>query len=224
MTGRTPSLYRIISILFLSLALAGGGQARAAGAADQAPAQVIADLQKAIDARDAQKVEQCVDLSATISKAVDDSSRLLGPAIASGQVRLNPVLSLALGGLGSLDQASVAAVKSLMVAETRKFVIYGVESGSFAGKPQKDYSKDGGLFLSFGNLSTDRKEFGPARLLSLKGDRAEVATSLRDYGNGHNYPLTLLLARSGDRWRVVSVENTEELTKLLIDESQKRQR
>ncbi len=86
---------------------------------------------------------------------------------------LNPLRNIAVAMTPNV--ATKKAAMAFLTEESRKFTLYGVGSGSFAGRPipaAQAANLDGGIFLALGSISTQRKEFSPGKLLEQQGNKA----------------------------------------------------
>ena len=197
--------YRVTPVILLVFVLVFGSGCPAASAAKPGPEDSIGMLQKGIDERDRDLVEKYMDIDALVGKAVD---QLLADEEVLREAGKNPAIALvlALGGNGG------EALRTLLAAEAREYVGYGVSSGAFAGKPEKTASNYQSIFGKvFRGGEKDRKRFGPATVKSREKDTAIVSTTLLD-GPKRVYPLDLKLERQSGVWRIVGLANTDVLT------------
>jgi len=197
--------------------------AAGAGAAET-PAAALAGIQKAIDANDQAALEKYVDLRGIISRGVDQFVADYAAHPPGGEG--DPMLDMLAGGLAA--ESGVAAdrsMKLMLVEETRKFVIRGVASGDFSGRPsQRQDLPEGGIFsVLFADASTARKELRDVRVQSVKGDRATATARVFDHGSKRGYPVQLALGRKPQGyWQVTDVTNMTELIRIVRKEAEAR--
>ena len=187
------------------------------------PADLPATIQTAIDGQDSALALGCLDLDSLVETLLNKNLPLINEQIRQGRLVLNPPLALALAAMNAAGPASGTMVKNFLTAELRKFIVYGVESGSFAGRPlDKDrlHQMDGGVFSHLGQISTARKVLGPAILMEQDEDSALVRTELFDAGARRSYPLELRLQKKQDQWQINEIENVEELARTLTGNQQ----
>jgi hypothetical protein len=128
-------------------------------------------------------------------------------------------------GAGLDSQSADAATQSmrlLLVEEIRKFVVRGVASGSFSGRPSgPEVLPDGGIFsVLFADTSTARKELRSVRAWPEQ-EGARATAKLYDCGLQQSYPLHLRLAAQPDGfWKVVDVENMADLIRMVRKEAE----
>lgn len=212
-----------ISLLALMICLdltgwAGGGLA--AGA--ESPEALPGLLQQAVDSKDGEAALARLDLERVITRIFSETLPQINESVQRGEIILNPPLAAALGSLNSGNAMMQRTATVFLTAEIGKLIVYGVESGSFAGTPLPEDERrllDGGVFSQFGDISLARKEFSGTRLIGREGDSAVIWTELFDYGVGRAYPLVLGLELTDGLWKVVSIDNAAELYKELLGQS-----
>lgn len=183
------------------------------------PENIPAILQRIIDERDSAACDTRLDFDGLMGNFLDEALPYLKEAAVSGKIRLEGPLPMLLSALSSDQPAARMAARMMLSSETRKFVLYGVNSGSFAGSPlppEQLSGLDGGLFASFGKISAARKEFRGGKLLKQDNDSAEIATTLFDLGSRKSYNLTLGLKKHNSRWKVISIRNAATLLDSLL--------
>lgn len=214
---KTPKILLACIAAFLALALVFARVWQAEGA--EQPEDVPQQLQRAIDTNDWSAAKPHLDTQALVGGFINDSLDELNQAAMEGDFKVSGPLAFALASLNSGNAATKQAGITFLSTEINKFTHYGVESGAFSGKmrPDSEIQKlDGGLFLQYGKISRERKEFGPASLVSRNGDTAIVKTSLKDYHNGQVYPLRLEMQEKDGVWKAVKVLNAADLVKLFM--------
>ncbi|MDL2307701.1 hypothetical protein LJC48_06750 [Desulfovibrio sp. OttesenSCG-928-C06] len=181
---------------------------------EEQPESIPAILQQIIDKRDSAACEERIDFNAVSGHFFDDALPYLNEAVASGKIKLEGALPLLLSSLNSGQPAARIGARAMLGSEARKFVLYGISSGSFAGNPlpkEQLAQLDGGLFASLGSVSTARKEFRNGKQLSNDGTNAVVSTTLFDHGSRKAYNLNLGLEKRGTSWIITSIQNVESL-------------
>lgn len=184
----------------------------------------LANIQRAIDRNDHVLLEKYVDLRGIITRGVDRfvADYAANPPGGEG----DPLMEMLTGGLSrEADSAAAMSMKMMLVEETRKFVIRGVASGDFSGRPAKEAAlPDGGLLaILFADASTARKELRDLRVNPAKGDTATAEATLHDFGSERNYPVQLgLRLQPEGYWRVTDVKNMADLIRRVRKEAEER--
>lgn len=196
----------------------------APGSAAETPSAALAGIQRAIDANDHVMLEKYVDLRGIIARGVDQfvADYAAHPPGGGG----DPMLDMLAGGLAAQSgTAADQSMKLLLVEETRKFVVRGVASGDFSGRPsQRQDLPEGGLFSAlFADASTARKELRAVRVQPPKGDRTTASATVFDHGSKRGYPVQMGLKRQSEGyWRVTDVNNIAELIRIVRREAEAR--
>lgn len=204
-------------VLILCLAITTAG-----AASPERPEKLPALLQAYIDAKDSASAMPHLDLERIITGIFDDTLPQINESVKNGEIILNPPLAAALGSLNSGNAVTKRAAVIFLTAEIGKLLAYGVDSGSFAGRPLPENERmmmDGGVFSKFGDISLERKEFSEGELLRESGKTALIRTRLYDHGVSQAYVLQLRLELEGGQWKVTSVENAADLYKKLLTHS-----
>lgn len=190
----------------------------------EAPEVAVRGIQQAIDSQDPDLLEKYLDVRGTIARGVDVFLTDLVERPPSAKAA--PLLQILTGGLGTESGQKIATpMKDLLVEETRKFVVWGVGSGNFAGKPRAGSPRSDGGILSmlFADASIAHKELGEVRCSAPKDDLSVATTSLFDHGSERRYPLQLTLQRQeAGHWRVTEIRNIRELIALVRQEAEAR--
>ena len=173
--------------------------------AASSPEESIHRLQEGVDNAETERVLSYLDIDQVVGRALDAALKHEEVLRITKQY---PPLAFALslgGGLGT------GVIQDFLTAEVKQFVLYGVSSGAFAGRPHSGKPKPGGLMdgLLRGGAK-DRKIFGEAITRHREGDTALVSTSLFDAGSGETYPLELKLERQNTLWRVMEITNIQQ--------------
>jgi hypothetical protein len=183
------------------------------------PAALMRIWQQGIDGLDSAPVLERLDLESLLGTGIQEGLPLLNKSVRSGELRLSPPLALALSALNSGNEEMRAVALRFVSVEAGKFIAYGVDSGSFAGKPlpAAELTRlDGGIFSQFGTAPARRKVFSATKVLKQEGKNALISTNLIDEGNGRSYALELDLQKREAGWIVIGVHNILELyTELL---------
>lgn len=194
--------------------------APAAQAASPArPEALPAALQKAIDAKDSEAALRHLELERVIAGIFDETLPQINESVKKGEITLNPALAAVLGSFNSGNAVTRRTASIFLNSEVRKLLVYGVESGSFAGAPLPEDERmmmDGGVFAKFGDVSLARKEFSSTRLLREEGNTALIQTRLYDYGVKRAYILQLRLELVGGVWKITHINNAADLYKELL--------
>ena len=196
---RNVLLIRVGMALFAAMLVVGLGCSVAAAR----PETAIITLQKGMDACDLALVEKHLDIDAVVKKG---SAQVLADKEIAAEAAKHPALGLmfALGG----NAAGNEALLSLLTAEAREYVEYGVQSGAFAGKEKAGHPPYQGLFSkAFRGKGKDKKSFGPVKILKQEKETAVIATTLTEGAKKRTYPLQLRLERHNAAWRVTELVN-----------------
>lgn len=189
--------------------------------AAETPEQSLRKIQQAIDTRDTALLERCIDLNGVIAGATDIFVETMGKQVASNSKGVSPMLAMLVASMkDGADSQAAQSVRTLVTGETRKFVLHGVASGKFAGKPVKDVKQDGGLFSPlFEGASVSRKEIRSIKNVRRNGDSATASMEVYDHGSENAYPVNVRLVQTGDMWQVREVTNAAELVSRIRTES-----
>ena len=98
-------------------------------------------------------------------------------------------------------------VRSLLLNETRAFVLNGISSGAFAGKKPSGTAAQGLLAPLFADASTGRKEIKSVGQARRDGDGWLVPFVVHDGGNGESYDVTGRVTPVNGEMRLTSVAN-----------------
>ena len=182
------------------------------------PEQAVRDAQSAIDAKNADRFEQLVDVGRILGTATD----LLLAEADRPDGRLPPILAIMLSSVK--DSQALAGLRTLITREIHIFVRYGILSGNFAGKPDQSVRPGGMLAPLFSNASLGRKELRIAGPSSPDGnDQVFLPVELKDCGNGNTYPLLLRLQRNSTDWRITEIVNLPDIWDAIQAEAKAQQ-
>ena len=162
---------------------------------------------------------QAVDIDSVLSSGFDSLIAALQKEVQAGNIGGdNAMLTMAVMGLTSGDGKNMEIFRQLLSSEAKSFVSAGISGGYFAGKPNGKVNGNAGVFSSLlKDISKERKQLVPGKVLSQKDGQATVTGSLVDGGAG-KFPLKLRLEETGGRWQVKEVLNAQEL----LQEAQRR--
>lgn len=173
-------------------------------AAQESPAKAVENVQSALDTGDITLFEQHVDMDALVRGGVE---YFLDDAKNGDGSQLPPVLAMIMSTVGQTETGKMS-LHSLVVSEARNFVVYGVQSGNFAGSNLGNVPPPEGLLAPlFAEASLGRKEIRQARAPKMRGSDCLISFVVYDYGNGRSYPVTGLWQVVKGHWRMVKVEN-----------------
>jgi hypothetical protein len=210
-------LYRYIFFLALGLFCAPTW-------AGESPVTSLASIQRAVDGNDHALLEKYVDLRGIIARGVDQFVADYAASPPGGEG--DPLMEMLSGGLArESGSAASQPMKMMLVEEARKFVIRGVASGDFSGRPSKEATlPDGGLLsILFADASTARKELRDLRVNPASGDTATAEATLYDFGSERNYPVQLgLRLQPEGYWKVTDVKNMADLIRRVRKEAEER--
>lgn len=191
----------------------------AAAAQTASPRQCLLEAGKAIDAADVSAFERLVDVDAILEEALDLFLReAQKPEVAR---QLPPMLAILFSQAGPRD-SGVGTVRSLLLSESRAFVLNGVSSGAFAGREPTGKDAQGLLAPLFANASTGRKEIRSVGRARPDGSGAQgwlVPFVVHDAGNGRDYEVLGRVSLVEKAFRLTSVKNLDALLRRIIEES-----
>jgi hypothetical protein len=147
----------------------------------RSPAYSIGRLARAVETRDWAKFEMYVDVDMVVSHAVDDSYDALLDRDS---------------GLGELSASLGASLKPALVEQSKKVLRDTVESGRIR------FDNRLGPFGSYAIA---------ANVETLERGADEAVVSIPVPLAGRQTDLILRMERSGDHWRVIRIENIEDL-------------
>ena len=194
------------------------GQAEETRVPPESPADLPALLQQGIEARDSAFVLQRVDMESILSAVITENLLQINAKAGRGELPLSPPLAAALSALNSGGETIQGAAKAFLAAELRKFIAYGVESGAFAGAAPPAAARslmEGGVFAELGIPFTRKTFLPPTQLLRQDEKNTLIQVQLYDEGSKKVYPLRLNLNDNGTLWKIIRVDNMEELLGLL---------
>ena len=201
-----PARLAVLLALILVAALPARAAAPAAGASTaDAPARCLAEAAAASDNADVAAFERQVDVDAILEQAMGEVMRVMEqPETAAGMPPLlGLVFSQAAGDGG-------AAVRTLLKNEARAFILNGVASGAFAGRPVKG-GGSGLLAPLFADASLGRKEIRDVGNPTADGEGWLMPFVVHDSGNGEDYAVVGRFSPTETGCRLTSVENLPEL-------------
>lgn len=177
------------------------------------PRQCILEAGSAVDKSDVTAFEKQVDVDAILEQALNLFVRRAQDPEAAKD--LPPMVALLFTQAASKE----GNVRSLLLNETRSFVLNGISSGAFAGKKPTATSSQGLLAPLFADASTGRKEIKNVGQARRDGDGWLVPFVVHDGGNGESYDVTGRVTTSKGEMRLTSVANMESLLRKVAAES-----
>ncbi|MDR2056625.1 MAG: hypothetical protein LBQ10_12285, partial [Desulfovibrio sp.] len=114
-------------------------------------------------------------------------------------------------------------VRNLLISETRAFVLNGVGSGAFAGRPPSGRAAQGLFAPLFAGASTGRKEIRDIGLPRAEGGEWIIPFVVHDFGNGESYPVLGRMRPAEGGFRLAAVENLEEIMSRVNEERKKQE-
>ena len=188
----------VISELIIVLMLSVVSNANASG-----PASCPAAIGQAIAKADATSFERLVDVDVIIVQAIDlFLTEMRKPDVSR---KMPPMLAL----LFASNQGS--AIRSLLLTESKNFVLAGVSSGAFAGRPSQGKTAQGLLAPLFADASKGRKEIRNIGQPLKSSDGWLVPFEVHDFGNGLDYPVLGRIVHKEGQWRLASIENMADI-------------
>lgn len=212
--GYTMRILSALFIVFLFLAAPA-----LAATAPKSPELLPALLQEAIDAKNSNAGMHHLDLDKISASIFEETLPQINQSVQKGELILSPPLAAALGSLNSGNAATKRMAMLFLTAEVRKLLIYGVDSGLFAGDPLSENERmlmDGGVFSKFGDVSMGRKELSPGVLLQKDEKSALVETKLYDHEFKQNYLLRLRMELQYNIWTVTAIDNAVDICQVLL--------
>ena len=168
--------------------------------------ECLREAQAAIEAKNTARFLHVVDVEGIAREA---AGFVLEKADATSLPPL-PALMLSsarLGGRQALDN-----LRELLAQEIKAFVLYGVESGHFAGVPDRRVRPSGMLAPLLSDVSLGKKTLTPAGPESFdKSGRSFLPAILHDAGNDQSYPLLLGLGSTASGRRITEIVNLPDL-------------
>ena len=177
------------------------------------PRQCILEAGSAVDKSDVAAFEKQVDVDAILEQALNLFVRRAQDPEAAKD--LPPMVALLFTQAASKE----GNVRSLLLNETRAFVINGISSGAFAGKKPSPTASQGLLAPLFADASTGRKEIKNVGQARRDGEAWLVPFVVHDGGNGESYDVTGRVTTVNGAMRLTSVANMESLLRKVAAES-----
>jgi len=177
------------------------------------PRQCVLEAGAAVDKSDVTAFERQVDVDAILEQALNLFVRRAQDPEAAKD--LPPMVAL----LFTQAAAKEGNVRSLLLNETRAFVLNGISSGAFAGKKPSGTAAQGLLAPLFADASTGRKEIKSVGQARRDGDGWLVPFVVHDGGNGESYDVTGRVTPVNGEMRLTSVANMESLLRKVAAES-----
>lgn len=197
----------LLSLLCFMLVWATSARAaaNAVAPAQESPAKALENVQSALDTGDLVLFDLHVDMDRLVGRGVDYF--LAEAQNDKAKSSMPPVLSMILSTVGQ-SETGKTSFRSLVGGEARNFVVYGVQSGSFAGNKLANVPPPEGLLAPlFAEASLGRKEIRQVQSPKMRGSDCLISFVVYDYGNGRSYPVQSLWQVVQGHWRLVQVEN-----------------
>ncbi len=180
---------------------------------ESSPLTTIKIVQESIDASDYTAFAKVVDVDAVVSSAIPKIILQLQALDSTGMIQTSPALSFAFKSINPNDPTQLAFLSQLVGSEVKTLLASGISGGYFAGQPN---GKGTGAHSSIlDKMTTGRKAILGKKVRFSEPNKAIVEGSLHDEGNAE-FPLVLGLELQENLWRVVSIENAEELVNSAI--------
>jgi hypothetical protein len=177
------------------------------------PRQCILEAGSAVDKSDVTAFEKQVDVDAILEQALNLFVRRAQDPEAAKD--LPPMVALLFTQAASKE----GNVRSLLLNETRAFVLNGISTGAFAGKKPSAAASQGLLAPLFADASTGRKEIKNVGQPRRDGDAWLVPFVVHDGGNGESYDVTGRVTAVNGAMRMTSVANMDLLLRKVAAES-----
>ncbi|BDV01711.1 hypothetical protein TDMWS_17960 [Thermodesulfomicrobium sp. WS] len=171
------------------------------------PLEAVDLINRSIETQNPALLERAVDLSALSSHVVAGVARQLAADPPLLEHEPLAVLVARLVGTGQQE----GEMRRVLAEEGRRYLVWGVASGAFAGRSHEEVPREGLLAAVLAQVSPGRKELRAAQVVEEEGASSVVEVDLVDHGTGAVYPLALRLVRLKEGWRVVAVLNVESL-------------
>ena len=180
------------------------------------PSDTIRAVQQAIDNKDTDAFTAHVDLDHLLKQVVStflDSSAADTSDKAAQTVELPP----AVAGMARMarDPAMRGQLQMLLIGEARSFVLYGVGSGHFAGKPDDTVSASGLLAPFLPQLAPGRKTVTAAGSARRDGATYLMPVTVYDAGSKETTRLSVRFTEQDSIWKVSEIANLPALLEAL---------
>lgn len=179
------------------------------------PDDCLRQIGEAVETGDAEAFQRLVDMDQIINSALDAFLAEAGKGENSAQ--LAPMLALLFSQAAG---QGAQAIKNLLMAEAKAFVLNGVSSGAFAGKRLNGAQPQGYLAPLFANASLGRKEIRGVGEPVRDGDAWLAPFSVHDYGNDQDYHVVGRFEPFDSGARLTRIENLDQLFKQIKKEAE----
>ena len=175
----------------------------------QNASQCIHQIAQSIDDSDVTTFEKLIDIDAILQEAL--KLFLAEAQKPENSSQLPPILALVVNQAVAQDSAG-ETVRTLILRESKAFVLNGVSSGSFAGKKAVNNNQQQGMLAPFFlDASTGKKEFRNISDAIKNGNDYIVSFNIFDHGNGETYPVIGKINQVNSIMRLVQIVNLQEL-------------
>jgi len=184
-----------------------------ASEAAQGPQEALSAIGASMESADTASFSKLVDLDGISRQALGDLAKLASDPNTSQWMPPTLALMASKGGLTN------SHVQSFLASEIREFVLYGVGSGGFGGRPVNDYKSRSMFGPLFAMASLGKKQItkiGTPEALS--GGRQMLPFTVHDE-NGNDYPVEGVFSPDGDGWRMTGINNMQELILIVCREA-----
>ncbi|MDR1855716.1 MAG: hypothetical protein LBR22_00935 [Desulfovibrio sp.] len=206
-------LPRLLLCLLLAFPMpARSAESPAAWSAD-GPAACIKAIGDAVDRADVEEFKRRVDMDAILDDGVERFLKAASyPQVAE---QLPPIAALIISQAQRSPQGR-QSLKQLLVQQMSAFILRGVGSGAFGGRPSQG-GRDG-IPPLLGDASMGRKHILSIGEAKTKGNGWSVPFTVRDEGNGRNYPVVGTVRRESQGMRLVAVDNIDDIMQSIATE------
>ena len=182
------------------------------------PRQCPRAVGQAIDAADVAAFTRLVDVDGIVEEGVIlFLAEMQKPENAR---QLPPMLAMMFTRAASGDDMG-QSIRTMLIGETKAFILNGVSSGAFAGRAPTGATQQGLLAPLFAEASRGRKEIRSIGQPTAIGEGLwHVPFVVHDGGNGHDYPVVGLVSRTDSGLRLTAIDNLAELFRRIAAESQ----
>ncbi|MDR1777309.1 MAG: hypothetical protein LBR31_05730 [Desulfovibrio sp.] len=185
-----------------------------AGEAERA-ADCLVRINHAVEDADTEAFQRLADVDAILNTGFTAFLREVEAMQKTGDIP--PLLAL-LFSPAAMRNTAGEQVRALLVAETKAFVLNGIASGTFAGRPSNGRAAQGLLAPLFADASIGRKEIRDIGQARAEGNDWLVPFVVLDHGNGESYPVLGRVSPGEDGFRLTAVENLGELVRRINEE------
>jgi hypothetical protein len=177
------------------------------------PTSCIRSINDAVRKADADALQRWADLDAILGDAVDIFIEAAGRPEA--EAMLPPMVAL-LFNQAQRSEEGRRALKNLLVQQTKSFILHGVASGAFAGRPTP--GKTDIAPPLFGEASIGRKQILDIGQAAAYADGWSIPFTVRDDGSERDYYVIGTVRQEPTGMRLVAIENMDDLLATIASE------